>query len=41
MTNYDDTGIQILCIHVEKFEAKGVSKFVVYNITSRKSEDKL
>ena len=28
-------------LHVDKFEAKGVSKFVVYSISSRKSEDKL
>jgi len=28
-------------LHVVKYEAKDVGKFVVYNITSRKSEDKL
>jgi hypothetical protein len=28
-------------LHVGKFEAKDVGKFVVYNITSQKFEDKL
>jgi hypothetical protein len=28
-------------LHVVKYEAKDGGKFVLYNITSRKSEDKL